>query len=150
MKKLVLLIFAMSLVGCAAPTVKLKNALLQKLTTKDLEVGLNFDVTNPNEYQIPISGIDWDLDLFKADFTDGKTAFSRNIPAQRTAGVEIPIGINFKSVAVGVTNLLTKKSIPWGVGGGMSFKVPTQEALRIGYNADGSWSNPLLDGTFTK
>ncbi len=133
--------------GCLLPTVSLNDALLTKLTQKDMEVGLKFDVFNPNEYQLPINGIDWDLDLFRADFTKGDTKFARSIGAKKNVGVDIPVGVTFQSLAVGATSLLTQQKIPWGFGGGMSFRSPTKEPLRIGFNADGSWSNPLLDGT---
>ncbi len=151
--KIKLVVLCLSLFGfsgCLLPTVNLNNALLTKLTDKDMEVGLKFDVFNPNEYQLPISGIDWDLDLFQADFTKGDTAFSRSIGAKKNVGVDIPVGVSFQSLAVGATGLLTQQKIPWGFGGGMAFRSPTKEPLRIGFNADGAWANPLLDGTVGK
>ena len=130
--------------GCLLPSVNLKNALLTKLTQKDMEVGLKFDVFNPNEYQLPVQGIDWDLDLFRADFTKGNTKFSRNIGAKQNVGVDIPVGVRFQSLAVGVTSLLTQPKIPWGFGGGMSFRSPTKDPIRVGFNAKGDWANPIL------
>ena len=130
--------------GCSLPEVTLKDALLTKLTTKNLEIGLNLEIFNPNDYQLPLQMVDWDLDLFRADFTNGETAFSRNIPAQRRAPVQVPIGINFQSVALGVQSLLTNRQIPWGIGGGCSFRVPTQDPIRVGFSQTGNWANPLM------
>lgn len=130
--------------GCSLPEVKLKDALLTKLTTKNLEVGLNLEIFNPNDYALPLQMVDWDLDLFRADFTNGETAFSRNIPAGRRAPVQVPIGINFQSVAVGVQSLLTNKQIPWGIGGGCSFRIPASDPIRVGFSQKGSWANPLF------
>ena len=129
--------------GCAMPKVTLKNALLTSLTTKALEIGLDLNIENPNDYALPLQMVDWDLDLFRADFTTGETAFSRNIPAGRTAAVRVPIGINFQSVAIGVQNLLTKRQIPWGIAGGCSFRVPTRDPIRVGFQQQGSWNNPI-------
>lgn len=131
--------------GCALPEVQLKDALLTKLTTKNLEIGLNLEIFNPNDYALPLQMIDWDLDLFRADFTNGETAFSRNIPAQVRAPVQVPIGISFQSLAVGVDSLLTKREIPWGIGGGASFRIPTREPIRVGFSQSGSWKNPLTN-----
>ncbi len=130
--------------GCALPEVKLKDAQLTKLTQKDLEIGLNLDIFNPNDYQLPLSMVDWDLDLFRSDFTNGETPFSRNIPAKRRADVQVPIGINFQSVVIGVQNLFTKREIPWGIGGGCSFRVPTQDPVRVGFAQTGTWANPFM------
>lgn len=131
--------------GCSLPEVKLKDALLTKLTTKDLEIGLNLEIFNPNQYSLPLQAVDWDLDLFKSDFTNGETGFSRNIPANKRAGVQVPIGISFQSVRAGVQNLLTTRQIPWGIAGGCSFRVPTQEPLRVGFSQSGAWVNPLTN-----
>jgi len=130
--------------GCSLPEVTLKDALLTKLSPKGLEVGLNLDIFNPNEYALPLSGVDWDLDLFQADFTAGKTGFSRNIPAQRRADVQVPIGIEFQTVAAGAQKLLTTRKIPWGIGGGCSFRIPAGEPIRVGFAHQGQWTNPLL------
>lgn len=130
--------------GCALPEVTLKDALLTKLTQKSLEIGLNLEIFNPNDYQLPLQMVDWDLDLFRADFTNGETGFSRNIPAGRRAPVQVPIGINFQTVAIGVQNLITKREIPWGIGGGCSFRVPTQDPIRVGFSQTGAWANPLM------
>lgn len=130
--------------ACSLPEVALKDAMLTKLTQRDMEIGLNLEVFNPNDYALPLQMIDWDLDLFRADFTNGETAFSRNIPAGRRAPMTVPIGINFQSVAVGVQNLITNRQIPWGIGGGASFRVPTQDPVRVGFSHSGSWNNPLF------
>lgn len=142
-KLLGLTIVALLASGCSLPEVTLKDAMLTKLTTKDLEIGLNLDIFNPNDYSLPLQMVDWDLDLFRSDFTNGNTPFSRNIPAQRRAAVEVPIGINFKSVAIGAQNLLTSQTIPWGIGGGASFRVPTQDPVRVGFSQTGQWRNPI-------
>jgi LEA14-like dessication related protein len=138
------MVVCFGLSGCSLPDVKLKDALLTKLTTKNLEIGLNLEIFNPNEYSIPLSGVDWDLDLFRADFTNGQTGFTRNIPGNRRADVEVPIGISFQSVRVGVQNLLTKREIPWKIGGGCSFRIPASEPVRVGFQQAGRWTNPLM------
>lgn len=139
-----LTILAALATGCSLPEVTLKDAMLTKLTTKSLEIGLNLDIFNPNDYQLPLQMVDWDLDLFRTDFTNGETPFSRNIPAQRRAAVQVPIGINFQSVAIGVQSLLTNRQIPWAIGGGASFRVPTQDPIRVGFSQSGAWANPLM------
>ena len=62
--------------GCSLPEVTLNDALLTKLTPKGFEIGLNLNIFNPNDYALPLNAVDWDLDLFRSDFTSGNTAFS--------------------------------------------------------------------------
>lgn len=130
--------------GCALPEVTLKNALLTKLNPKGFEIGLNLDIFNPNDYALPLSAVDWDLELFRADFTSGETAFSRNIPGNRRADVQVPIGISFQSVQAGAQKLLTTRKIPWGIAGGCSFRIPASSPIRVSFARQGEWTNPLL------
>jgi LEA14-like dessication related protein len=129
--------------GCKTPSVTFKSALLKKLTTNHLDVGLNLDVLNPNEYEIPINGLDWSLDLFSSKFNDGAVQLSRNIGPAQTTAVAVPIGMSYNAIAVGVQNVLVKRDIPWGLGGGVSFNIAGQP-LRVAYASDGKWRNPLF------
>ena len=146
-----LLFWVLSTTGCLSPTVDLKDAVLTSLTQRDMEVALKFNVFNPNEYPLPIEGIDWDLDLFQSNFTNGKSVFSRNIKAKQNTAVDIPLGITFQTLSIGAVNMVTRPRIPWGFDGGMGFSIPTQsQPIRVGFNSSGSWPNPLLDGTINK
>lgn len=129
--------------GCQTPSVQLDNALLKKLTSNGLEVGLAMQVFNPNEYGLPLQSIDWDLALFQSPFTSGVSNFTTNIPPQRKAQFEVPIGISFRSVSVGVQNVLTRRTIPWGFEGGCSFRTPAGP-IRAGFAKNGAWNNPLV------
>lgn len=129
--------------GCKAPSVRLDNALLKKLTSSGLEVGLDMTVLNPNEYAVPIQAIDWDLSLFQSPFTSGTSNFTTNIPAGQTAAFEVPIGISFRSVSVGVQNVLTRRTIQWGFEGACSFRTPAGP-IRVGFDQNGTWRNPLM------
>lgn len=130
--------------GCKTPEVNLKSALLKGLSTSRLDIGLNLDVFNPNNYELPIQGVDWSLDLFSSRFNDGEVALKRNIPASQRVGVEVPLGIAFNAVSVGVQGLLTKRSIPWGIDGGVAFRTPAGP-VRAGFGSTGRWANPLMN-----
>jgi len=142
-----LLIVALALLtvstGCKTPSVTFKSAMLKSLSTNRLDLGLNLDVLNPNEYEIPINGLDWSLDLFSSKFNNGEIAMSRNIGPAQTTAVAVPIGMSYNAIAVGVQNLLVKRDIPWGLGGGLSFNLAGQP-LRVAYASDGKWRNPLF------
>lgn len=129
--------------GCQTPSVSLDNALLKKLTSSGLEVGLDMSVFNPNEYAVPLQSVQWDLSLFQSPFTSGVSNFTTNIPASRKANFEVPIGISFRSVSVGVQNVLTRRTIPWGFDGGCSFRTPAGP-VSVGFSQAGSWQNPLM------
>lgn len=137
-----LLFAALLTMGCATPEVALENALLKKLSTSALELGLNLSILNPNQFALPLQQVEYDLDLFQADFTKGAVDFTRNIPANQRVNVEVPLGIKFSTVSLGVQNFLSKPSIPWGIDGACSFRTP-RGPVRIGFAKSGQWDNPL-------
>lgn len=146
MNRMLLLLALLTLTvsaGCKTPEVNVKSALLKKFTATRLDVGLNLDVVNPNEYEIPINSVDWKLDLFSSHFNDGAVTLTRNIGPRRTTAVEVPIGLTYNAISVGVAGMLTKQTIPWGIEGGMTFKIGGQP-LRVAYGSQGQWRNPLF------
>ncbi len=131
-------------VGCAAPTVKMEDVLLRKLSMERLEIGLVLDMFNPNEYALPLETIGWDLSLFQTPFADGLAKFGRQIPAKRSSKVDVPIGVRFADVAMGVQRIAASRSIPWNIGGAVNFRLPAGGGpLSVGYQNAGSWRNPL-------
>ncbi len=138
-----MLLMATSLMyGCAAPTVKLDDVLLQRLTTERIEVGMILDLFNPNDFGMPLETIDWGLRLFQSPFANGIAKFGRQIPARQSSRVEVPLGVRFADVASSVQQVVSSRTIPWNIGGTCNFRLPTGP-LAIGYQNAGSWQNPL-------
>ena len=138
----VLGLWLITLSGCAAPTVELQKAVLTQLSLQSLEVGLDLDIFNPNQYAVPLETVDWNLTLFDAPFTQGQTEFSRSLPAGKSASVRVPLDIQFSALALGVDHLLGGRSIPWHIEGGCTFRTPAGP-IRIAFDGGGSWKNPL-------
>jgi LEA14-like dessication related protein len=138
-----MLLLVVSLVGCVTPTARLQDVLLERLTSTGLQVALVLDLHNPNEFGLPLDTIDWNLDLFQSPFAAGIANFGRQIPAQTNTRVDVPIGVNFVDIAAGVQQVLTNRTIPWGVGGTCNFRLPTGP-LNVDFRQSGTWANPLM------
>ena len=59
-----LLALASGAIACAAPRVDLSRAGISKITTTGLRVMLDLAVSNPNQYELPIRQVSWNLGLF--------------------------------------------------------------------------------------
>ena len=127
--------------ACSAPKVNLKSAALTKLTTTGLNIGLNMNVNNPNSYKIPLRGLSWDLKLWRAAFNNGSINLNRQI-AKGNNAVQVPLGIRFRSAALGIQKFASGRNIPWNIGGACSFKSPLGP-LKVNYSKGGTWTNPL-------
>lgn len=138
------LVMSFALSGCATPTAQLKDVLLERLTTTGMQVGLVLDLFNPNEFGLPLDTVDWRLNLFQSPFAAGIANFGRQIAAQSNTRVDVPIGVQFADVAASVGQVLSSRTIPWGVGGVCNFRLPTGP-LTVDFEQSGSWLNPLVN-----
>ena len=135
-------ILACALVACAPPQVNLQRADLAKLTTTGLRIDMNLAIFNPNTYSVPLQSVGWDLDLFRADFSQGSVRLAQQIGANRNTGVKVPLGIRFASARASVQKFLAGQSIPWGIDGKCDFNTPIGPVF-VQFAKDGLWKNPL-------
>jgi LEA14-like dessication related protein len=140
----ILLAGALTVAACSAPSVNLKKADLKQVTTAALNLGLAFDVTNPNQYTLPLKRLDWNLDLFKSPFTNGAVNLGKQIGAGRTSSLDVPLAVRFPRSASAVQSILAGRAIPWGLGGKCNFETPIGP-INVNFAKDGTWQNPIRD-----
>jgi len=96
-----LIAFTMLLAGCASvqkPTAIIKGADITGLTADGFTVGVNLDVTNPNDVVIPLSGARYSVRVANVKLFEGVASPSAAIPAKGSAPVTLPIVFNFKDL----------------------------------------------------
>ena len=65
---------------------------------------LDLDVMNPNNFGVPLSGIDWTLSINGAHAISGKVELSQTIPARGTAPVSTSLTVDARdAIAVGTS-----------------------------------------------
>ena len=138
---LMLFCLGLTLGACAAPKVDLRSAALTKVTTTGLNVMMNMNVNNPNSFTIPLSRLSWDLKLFRTAFNQGALQLDRQI-AKGNNAVSVPLGMRFKSMALGVQKFASGQSIPWDLGGQCNFNTRAGN-FNVKYGKSGTWANPL-------
>ena len=133
------------MIACTPPSVEVKRAALSKITTTGLAIKLDLSVFNPNSYTLPLKSVGWDLDLFRADFTQGSVALSQSIGSNATNMVPVPLGVRFAQAKAGVDKFLSGQNIPWQIGGKCTFDTPAGPIF-VAYAKDGIWPNPIKGG----
>lgn len=139
------LCLAGGVVACSPPQVNLRQANLTKITTTGFRVVMNFSIFNPNAYSLPLENVGWDLNLFNRPFTRGSVNTNNQIAASATSPVDVPLGIRFSSVSMGVKDFMSGKNIPWGIKGRCNFKTPAGP-IYVDFGRQGSWKSPLQGG----
>jgi len=88
-------------VGCTTlqkPSAIITGSSLQGVTPEGFTVGLNLDVSNPNEVVIPLSGATYSVNVVGTKLFDGVASPSASIPAKGTLPVTLPITFAFKDL----------------------------------------------------
>ena len=134
---------ACTVVACAPPTVGVTRAGISKITTTGLRVLLDLSVANPNQYELPVRQVSWNLGLFGAEVTRGATAQrSVVVPPNARAPVRVPVGVRYETVGNIYQKLLSNRSIPWSVAGQVDVQTPIGPFF-VKFSESGSWRNPI-------
>ncbi len=91
--------------GLAKPTVDVRGVAVASVTFTGAEGQLDLDITNPNGFGVPLSGIDWELTIGGARAVSGRVELSQTIPAKGVAPVVATLRIG-ATEAVGVASEL--------------------------------------------
>jgi LEA14-like dessication related protein len=84
------------------PTAKVRDASISAVGLGGVSGKLDVDVTNPNDFGVPLSGIDWQLSIGGARAVTGAIELSRTIPARGVAPVETQLAVTARdAIAVG-------------------------------------------------
>jgi LEA14-like dessication related protein len=133
-------------VACAPPTVGVTRAGISKITTTGLRVLLDLSVANPNQYELPVRQVRWNLGLFDAEVTRGATPQrALVVPPNARAPVRVPVGVRYETVGNIYQKLLSSRTIPWSVAGQVDVQTPIGP-FYVKFAEAGSWRNPIASG----
>jgi len=129
MKKLVTLLFAVILGGCAAmqdsleaPHVTLADLRMLDMTLFEQRYGLKIRVQNPNPVELPITGMSFRLDINDAELGRGVSDQAVTVPAYGESVVEIKLTSNLVRILDQIRGLESGKgqSLRYHLSGGLS------------------------------
>ncbi len=130
------------LAGCLTPSVNVQTARLDGINLRGLTVDLFLNVNNPNQFALPLEQVDWNMQLFDLNVGSGNSRMDRNLPAQETTRVKMPIEITFSGASEAASRVVKSRSIPWTLDGTMTVRAPTGP-IGLDFGDNGRWDNPL-------
>ena len=129
MKKLVTLLFAVILSGCAAmqdsleaPYVTLTDLRMLDMTLFEQRYGLKIRVQNPNPVELPITGMNFRLDINDTELGRGVSDQAVTVPAYGESVMEIKLTSNLVRIIDQIRGLESGKgqSLRYHLSGGLS------------------------------
>jgi LEA14-like dessication related protein len=76
------------------PTAEVRTVEVSSASFAGVSGEMHLDVTNPNGFGVPLSGIDWQLSIGGARAVTGTVQLSQTIPARGVAPVTTTLSIN--------------------------------------------------------
>jgi LEA14-like dessication related protein len=129
MRKIVALFFVIMLNGCAAlqsaietPHVTLNNLQVVDMTLLEQRYAVTLRVQNPNPIPLPITGMNFQLDINDAELGRGVTNEAVTVPAYGEALVEVKLVSNLMRIFNQIRGLESSKgqSLRYRLSGGLS------------------------------
>jgi LEA14-like dessication related protein len=82
------------------PSAEVRTVSMSTVSWSGVEGGLSLDVSNPNGFGVPLSGIDWELAVGGARAVTGKVELQQEIPARGVAPVQTSLRVDVRDAAV--------------------------------------------------
>lgn len=125
---------AWMLTGCAStgsfvdtPQVSLRDVQVTALDLDRQTFRLDFDVTNPNPFPLPISAISYGIELDGYRFASGETQGDFTVPASSDGGFAISVNLNLMRTAPQLLFIVrdgVRREIPYALKGTFDIDIP--------------------------
>ena len=107
MSRILIALFALGLSGCSLftpklekPTLSVVNVQLLKGDLLHQELKVRMRVQNPNDRQLPVKGLSYELDVDGQEFAHGISGESFVVPAHGEAEFDLSVSANMASLLV--------------------------------------------------
>ena len=127
--------------GCAstgdlmsAPDVSLRNVEATGLGFSEQSFVLEFDVSNPNPFPLPVESISYGVELDGYRFATGSTLASIEIPASGSTEFAISVDVDLMRTAPQLLYIVRdslKRDIPYELSGEFGLDIPLVESVRF-------------------
>ncbi len=122
------------LAGCAStgalievPQVSLRNVEVKDVDLKSQTFVLDFDVTNPNPFPLPIQSVSYGVEFDGYRFASGETQGSFTVPASSDGSFAISVDVNLMRTAPALFFIVREgvyREIPYELEGEFDLDIP--------------------------
>jgi LEA14-like dessication related protein len=132
-------IVASLLLGCAstahlvdAPSVRLSNVEVTEIDLSNQTFLLDFEVSNPNPFPLPVRAISYGVELDGFRFASGETRGEFTVPADGDGSFAISVDVNLMRTApqlLFIVNDGVRREIPYALHGRFEVDIPLAPSL---------------------
>lgn len=111
----------------SAPGVSLREVEVTELAASGQTLVLGFDVANPNPFPLPVSRIDYGLDIGGYRLASGQAATDFTVPARGDGGFSISVELDLLKTAPALLHVVKdsiEKDVPYRLEGEFGVDLP--------------------------
>jgi len=116
----------------STPNVELRNVQVVGLGFKNQTFLLSFDVDNPNPFPLPVSNLDYGVELDGQRFASGSTSCDLMIPAGGETEFSISVELNLLQTAPQLLSIVrdsVRKDVPYEIKGRLGVDLPMTPSI---------------------
>ena len=109
------------------PRVTVQDVRFENFTWQGGNAMFTLNVSNPNAFGLPLSGIDYSLSLNGVEVGKGASQQSLQIPAQQSRSVQFPLRLSFVNMATVLPGLVRQGTMQYQLRGSVQlplFNIP--------------------------
>ena len=153
--KLLLLLFTMTLIGCAElakysetikPTAKLTGTRLANINFEQVDLIFDLAVENKNPITLDLAGLDYDLKIENQSLVSGVTAKAIKLKANSTSPVQLPVTLKFDDLKKLPGELWNKDKLAYDLQTTFNINLPVIGNYAIPVSKQGEFPVPKTPG----
>ena len=118
------------------PRVSLNSVSIAGISFSGVDLVVNVDVENPNNFSIPMPNIDWELFVNTASFVQGSLPNDKSIRRRATATLALPVSFTYEGLFRSFMSLIETKEAAYDIALGITFPIPllTDKVFNLAYS----------------
>jgi len=123
----------------SSPTVSLRGMQMTEFSFSGQTFVLDFDVTNPNPFSLPVNSVTYGVVLDGHTFASGNTRGSFSVPAGGASEFAISVELNLVQTAPKLLSIVrdgARRDIPYAIDGELGVDIPYTPPLSFSSNGE--------------
>jgi LEA14-like dessication related protein len=152
-KSLTILIISLLLTSCAAlrdytdirePVVQFSDMSIQNITFDGVTLLFDFDVTNPNRFNVNAEQYSYEFFINEQSFISGIQESPLRINSEATSTIQVPVTLNFQEVYQTFSSLLRQDQMAYQLSTEVEFDLPVAGRKKVPVSTSGEIPIPRV------
>lgn len=117
------------------PTLQVQEVKYHAVSLQEGRLDSRIQVHNPNPFQIPVRNVLYSLKLNERELVNSSLNFDRNIPANGSIRLQVPIHFQYQEILNSVGSIIQNRAVNFNLTGEVDFGV-----IAIPFSKSGSFT----------